>query len=59
MDAARQEQRDAPDAAPPTAPAAKPRLAIDVRHFASRYAVIGVWAIMVLIYSLEIGRAHV
>jgi hypothetical protein len=52
MDAARQEQRDAPDVAPPAAPPAKPRLAVEVRHFASRYAVIGVWAIMILIYSL-------
>ena len=52
MDAARQDQRDAPDVVPPSAPAAKPGLAIDVRHFASRYAVVGVWVIMILIYSL-------
>jgi len=56
MDAARQEQRETPGAAspeppePPAAPAAKPPPRLDVRHVASRYAVIGVWVIMIVIY---------
>jgi ribose transport system permease protein len=48
MDAARQEQRDASSVVPPS----KPGRALDVRHIASRYAVIGVWAIMILVYAL-------
>jgi ribose transport system permease protein len=52
MDAARQEQRDVSSAAPPSAPASKSGLGVEVRHIASRYAVIGVWAVMILIYAL-------
>ena len=52
MDAARQEQRDVPSAAPSAAPPSKPGPGLDVRHAASRYAVIGVWAVMILVYAL-------
>ena len=52
MDAARQEQRDVPSAAPSAAPPSKPGPGLDVRHVASRYAVIGVWAVMILVYAL-------
>ena len=52
MDAARQQQRDVPGAGPPSAPPAKPARRLDIRHTASRYAVIGVWAVMILIYAL-------
>ena len=52
MDAARQQQRDVPGAGPPSAPPAKPARGLDIRHTASRYAVIGVWAVMILIYAL-------
>ncbi len=48
MDAARQEQRDVSS----TAPAPRPGLRAEARHIASRYAVIGVWAVMILIYAL-------
>jgi ribose transport system permease protein len=52
MDAARQQQRDVAGVEPPSAPPAKPARGLDIRHIASRYAVIGVWALMILIYAL-------
>ncbi|HLH82337.1 MAG TPA: ABC transporter permease [Trebonia sp.] len=52
MDAARQGQRDVSGVAPPSAPASKAGPGFEARHFASRYAVIGVWAVMIVIYWL-------
>ncbi|HTU06630.1 MAG TPA: hypothetical protein VMG13_13845, partial [Trebonia sp.] len=54
MDAARQNQSDVANVAPPSALPSKPRLmaGFDVRRAGERYAVIGVWALMILAYSL-------
>jgi ribose transport system permease protein len=52
MDAARQQQRDVSGVEPPSAPSPKPAPRLDIRHTASRYAVIGVWVVMILIYAL-------
>jgi ribose transport system permease protein len=54
MDAARQDQSDVTSVAPPSAPPSKPRLTagLDIRRAGERYAVIGVWALMILAYAL-------
>jgi ribose transport system permease protein len=52
MDAARQET----DAVPAPAPAAGPGLGPAVRHFGSRYAVIGVWALLIVLYTIARPR---
>jgi len=53
MDAARKEDRDVPTTAPPSPPprAARRRFPAGARHFAARYAVIGVWAAMIAVYA--------
>jgi len=43
------------DIAPPPAPAgvpARPRPGAGLRHFGSRYAVIGVWAVLIVVYAI-------
>jgi ribose transport system permease protein len=51
MNAARPDHGDVLDVAPPPSPA-KPGLALQARHFGSRYAVIGVWALLIVIYAI-------
>jgi ribose transport system permease protein len=50
MDAARPEHTAVADAAPPPAPARAARF--QLRHFGSRYAVLGVWALLIVIYTI-------
>jgi ribose transport system permease protein len=54
LSAARQEHGDVASVAPPAAPAgaARPGLGLAIRHFGSRYAVIGVWALMIVVYTI-------
>jgi ribose transport system permease protein len=54
MSAARQEHSDVASVPPPAAPAAaaKPGRGSAIRHFGSRYAVIGVWALMIVVYAI-------
>ena len=51
MKAARHDHGDVFDAAPSSS-SAKPRLGLRARHFGSRYAVIGVWALLIVIYAI-------
>jgi ribose transport system permease protein len=51
MSAARHDDGDVLDVAPPPSPA-KPGLGLQARHFGSRYAVIGVWALLIAIYAV-------
>jgi ribose transport system permease protein len=58
LSAARQERSDVTSVAPPAAPAGaggrapKPGLGLAARHFGSRYAVIGVWALLIVVYTI-------
>jgi ribose transport system permease protein len=54
MDAARQDHGDVTGVAPPAAPPglARPGLGHQIRHFGSRYAVIGVWALLIVVYAI-------
>jgi ribose transport system permease protein len=54
MDAARQEHGDVTGVAAPEAPAtvARPCLGHQVRRFGSRYAVIGVWVLLIVVYAI-------
>jgi ribose transport system permease protein len=51
MNAASHDHGDVLDVAPPPSPA-KPRLGLRAGHFGSRYAVIGVWVLLVVIYAI-------
>ena len=59
MGAARQEHHNVTNGASPAAPApvARPGLAWQVRHAGSRYAVIGVWVLMIVVFA--IAKPHV
>jgi ribose transport system permease protein len=48
---ARHDHGDVLDVAPPPVPA-KPGLGLQARHFGSRYAIIGVWGLLVLVYGI-------
>ena len=57
MNAARRDHGDivdasaAGDAAPRPGPA-RPAAGLQIRHFASRYAVLGVWALLIVVYTI-------